>query len=238
MGKAKDILLKPIDVKTANTLIKRVHYSGKAYRNSTIHIGVYYQGELEGAIQFGPSMNIRAMLPLVTGTGWNEFIELNRLAFTDALPRNSESRSLGVAMKLLHKHAPHIKWIVSFADGTQCGDGTIYRAAGFVLTQIKPNNSMVRMPDGQVVAKLVFGLKYGNNSTDNILTRYGKTPAETLTSFLARVGAETLPGFQLRYIYFLDPTYRERLTVPELPFSEIGRMGARMYKGQKIHAGG
>ena len=233
MGKAKDILLKPIDAKTANNFVKRVHYSGKYYRNSTIHIGVYYRGNLEGVIQLGPSMNIRAMIPLVRNTKWNEFLELNRLAFTDVLPRNSESRAISIAMKLIGKYAPHVKWIVSFADGTQCGDGTIYRASGFILTQIKPNQSMVRMPGGEVVAKIVFGLKYGRDSKNNILVRYGKTPAESLSAFLKRVGAEVLPGFQLRYIYFLDPSYRERLTVPELPFSEIERMGAGMYKGIK-----
>ena len=40
-------------------------------------------------------------------------------------------------------------------------------------------------------------------------------------------------GFQLRYIYFLDPTAKDRLTVPILPFSEIERRGAGMYKGIK-----
>lgn len=39
-------------------------------------------------------------------------------------------------------------------------------------------------------------------------------------------------GFQLRYIYFLDPSARERLTVPIIPFSEIDRRGAGMYRGK------
>ena len=43
-----------------------------------------------------------------------------------------------------------------------------------------------------------------------------------------------IPGFQLRYIYFLNPAARERLTVPVLPFSKISDMGASMYKGEKI----
>jgi len=46
-------------------------------------------------------------------------------------------------------------------------------------------------------------------------------------------GGATVPGFQLRYIYFLDPTAKDRLTVPILPFSEIERRGAGMYKGIK-----
>lgn len=40
-------------------------------------------------------------------------------------------------------------------------------------------------------------------------------------------------GYQLRYIYFLDPTARDRLTVPILPFSEIDKRGAGMYKGKQ-----
>lgn len=134
MGKAKDIILMPIDRCVANELVKRVHYSGTVVNNSQLHIGVYYQGSLEGVLQFGPSLVKKNIIGLVAGTKWNEFIELNRLAFTDKLPRNSESRAISIAIRLLRKHAPNIKWIVSFADGCQCGDGTIYRASGFILT--------------------------------------------------------------------------------------------------------
>ena len=41
-------------------------------------------------------------------------------------------------------------------------------------------------------------------------------------------------GYQLRYIYFLDPSARERLRVAILPFSETGRHGAGMYRAQRI----
>jgi hypothetical protein len=157
---------------------------------------------------------------LFTKIGWNEFIELHRLAFTDVLPRNSESRALGIAIKLIKKHAPHVKVIISYADGTQCGDGTIYRAAGFILTGINPNNSMWKMPDGNVVCNILFNPGFQPNSKGgSVKAKYGKTGSEASVSFLRRVGAEKLKGFQLRYMYFLDPTYRARLTVPELPYS-------------------
>lgn len=52
--------------------------------------------------------------------------------------------------------------------------------------------------------------------------------------YVAYVGGEILTGYQLRYIYFLDPTCKERLTVPTIPFSRIDDMGAGMYKGEKI----
>jgi hypothetical protein len=133
---AKEIQVKPIKRKAAEELVKLFHYSGTCAGNSQLHLGVFYRGKLEGVMQYGPPIDKRKVIPLVEGTGWNEFLELNRMAFSDALPRNSESRALAVSFKLIKKHYPHIKWILSFSDATQCGDGTIYRAAGFALTAI------------------------------------------------------------------------------------------------------
>jgi len=200
-------------------------------QNSSIHIGVFYRGKLEGAMQFGPSLDKRKIQGLVAGTGWNEFIELNRMAFTDALPRNSESRAIGIAMKLLKKHAPQLKWVISFADACQCGDGTIYRASGFALTGIKQNTDLVLMPDGRVLHKTVFmdGAKGGGIEK----RRYGFREGEGDSRFIRRIQAQRLPGYQLRYIYFLDPAARSRLTVAEIPFDKIREVGATMYRGKR-----
>lgn len=235
MGSAKDIILKPISSKEANALVRRVHYSGKVVNNSQIHIGVYYQGKLEGAMQFGPSLDKRKIQGLVRGTLWNEFIELNRMAFCDNLPRNSESRALSIAFKLLRKHAPQIKWVISFADATQCGDGTIYRAAGFVLTGIHASENLVRRPDGAVIHKMT--LESNPTTPRKELdgnSYYGITGGKyNLDAYAKYTNGVVIPGYQLRYIYFLDPAYRERLTVPVLLFSKIDEIGAGMYKGQK-----
>jgi hypothetical protein len=86
---------------------------------SQVHLGVYWQDRLEGVLQFGPSIDKNKSIGIVRDTPWNGFMELHRLAFTDRLPRNSESRAISVAMKLIRKHAPHVQWILSYADGTQ-----------------------------------------------------------------------------------------------------------------------
>lgn len=185
-------------------------------------------------MSFGSPLDKRKVLPLVSGTTWTGMLELNRMAFSDRLPRNSESRCLAVAFRLIKKHYPHIEWVVSFSDGCQCGDGAIYRASGFVLTGIKKNTSMVLMPDGQVIAKLVFGLTYGKNSDSLVISKYGFKRGESISGFLNRIGAVPLDGYQLRYIYFLNKEARARLTVPIIPFSKIDEMGASMYKGESI----
>ncbi len=229
--------MRPIPAAEANALVRRVHYSGKVVNNSQLHIGVYYRGKLEGAMQFGPPLDKRKLLGLVEGTPWNGFLELNRLAFSDALPRNSESRALGIAMRMLRKHAPHVQWVVSFADGAQCGDGTIYRAAGFVLTGIRPNTSLWQGPGGDVGNDIT--VKAGrpivvSRTTMTKGQHVGRTNGKASMAAFAAAGYRPIPGYQLRYLYFLDPTARERLTVPILPFSEIERRGAGMYKGQPV----
>lgn len=136
-------------------------------------------------------------------------------------------------MRWLKKTYPWIKWVVSFADGTQCGDGTIYRASGFVLTGIKENTDMHRLPDGSVLSQMSLSAHYKTKQG-------GATSAGTSrgasggSKIMKHIGGQKLPGFQLRYIYFIDPSARERLTVPVLPFSAIDERGARMYKGKSI----
>jgi len=222
MATAKDIRVAPISAKDAATLVRRLHYSGKVVNNSQLHFGVFLDGRIEGAMQFGPSMDKRKVQGLVEGTGWHGFLELNRMAFSDRLPRNSESRAMAVAFRLIRKHYPHIEWIVSFADGTQCGDGAIYRASGFVLTGMSKNKTILRLPDGAIISNITL-------STSSQYVLAGKN-----TAYWKRNGATFLEGFQMRYIYFLNPSARERLTVPIIPFSKIEEIGAGMYKGEKI----
>ena len=219
MATAKEIKIIPITAASANALVKKVHYSGKVVPNSQIHLGVLFNGKLEGAMQFGPSMDKSKAQRLVNGTKWNGFLELNRMAFSEALPKNSESRAISVAMRIIKKNYPGIDWIVSFADATQCGDGTIYRASGFLLTSIRKNKEIIRLPDGSIGAKITY--KKGRH----ILSRGG---AARLPE-----GCKELIGFQLRYIYFLNKDAKKRLTVPVIPFSKIKELGADMYRGQK-----
>jgi hypothetical protein len=236
MASAKDIVVKPITAQAANALVKRVHYSGKIVQNSQLHFGVFLDGKLEGAMQFGPSLDKRKIQGLVKNTGWNDFIELNRMAFSDVLPRNSESRAMAVAFRLIKKHYPHIQWVISFSDGTQCGDGTIYRAAGFVLTGLVKSENIIRLPNGSAIHKMT--LESNPSSARPELggrSYYDITGGKyNFKEYTKAVGGVVIPGFQLRYIYFLNQEARQRLTVPILPFSKIDEMGASMYRGEKI----
>jgi hypothetical protein len=187
MGRAKEIIVKVIPSKIANEFVKKHHYSGKVVNMSTLHFGCFLDEKLHGVMSYGPPMDKRNVLKLVDSgkqndnEKWNEMLELNRMAFDEYLPKYSESRCIAISIKLLKKNAPQIKWVLSYSDGTQCGDGTIYRASGFHLTQINKNSTIYKLANGEVVAKRGDS-KY--NFKD----------------------AKALIGYQNRYIYLIDKT--------------------------------
>jgi len=229
MGRAKDIIVKVIPSKVANEFVKKHHYSGRTVNTSKLHFGCFLDNRLHGVMSYGPPMIKKNMLGMVTDTGWNNMLELNRMAFDDYLPKNSESRCISISIKLIKKNAPQIKWILSFSDSTQCGDGTIYRASGFYLTSIKKNNSLYRLPDGRVVNNLNMTGKY---MLKDLSKRTDISSAWSYNKNAKIIGAKPVEGFQLRYIYLIDKSCK--ITVPIIPFSEIDKAGAGMYKGEKI----
>ena len=213
MGRAKEIIVKVIPSKIANQFVKKHHYSGKVVNMSSLHFGAFLDSKLHGVMSYGPPMDKRNVLKLVETCNkgynekWNEMLELNRMAFDDHLPKYSESRCIAISIKLIKKNAPQIKWILSYSDATQCGDGTIYRASGFKLTQINKNSTIYKLANGDVVAKR-------GDSKYNF------------------EGAKALTGFQNRYILIVDK--KAKLNVPEIAFNKIDEVGAGMYKGEKI----
>jgi len=221
MGRAKEIIVKVIPSKIANEFVKLNHYSGKVVPNSTLHFGCFLDGKLHGVMSYGNSMDKSKVKLAVKDTGWNEFIELNRMAFDDYLPKYSESRCIAISIKLIKKNAPHIKWIVSFADASQCGDGTIYRASGFKLIGLKKNNQILNW-NGKIIAK---------KSLDN--KNYPSVNGKYFSRHLIETGqAKPIEGHQLKYIYLID----KKCVIDKdiLDFKEIDKQGAGMYKGEKI----
>ncbi len=234
MGRAKDIIVKVIPAKIANDFVKKHHYSGKVVNNSCLHFGCFLDGQLHGVMSYGSPLDKSKVIGLVSGTKWNEMLELNRMAFDEYLPRNSESRAISMSIKLIKKQAPHIKFILSFADGCQCGDGTIYRASGFILSMLRKNNNTAINKNGFSIHKMTLE----SNPTAPRKELGGKSYYDItggkydFGAYCEQIGAKPIEGFQLRYIYLIDKSCQ--LNCQILPYSKIDELGAGMYKGQKI----
>lgn len=244
MDTVKQIIVKVIPSRIANDFIKKHHYSGKVVQNSQIHFGCFVNNVLHGVMSFGCPMDKRKVLHLVVDKNgkpalWNEMLELNRMAFDDKLPRNSESRCISIALKLIKKNAPHIRWIISFADASHCGDGTIYRASNFKWTGIT-RSKMIELPrkywkyngGGSYASRMTLQAK--SNIMYKIIQKDLGMHGEYRSNewYAEKLGTKVVEGYQLRYIYVLDKDYH--ISVPIIPFEKIDELNAGMYKGEKI----
>lgn len=229
MVTAKDLSVKIISPKIATDFIKNNHYSGKVAATGQVYFGGFFNNKLMCVAQWGRPINKYLHINIVKNTKWNEFLELNRLVCLDGTPKNTESRFIKVMLLLIKKNAPQIKWVISFADATQCGDGTIYRASGFSLISIKSSEQIYRLPNGDKMH--LMGLQGGEyGAMRKKMLKMGYTNAKR---FMVEVlKGEQIKGYQLKYIYLIDKNCK--LNVPTIPFNKIDEMGVGMYKGEKV----
>lgn len=213
MVDVKQIVVKVIPNNIANEFVKKHHYSWKVVPNSQLHFGCFLNGVLGGVISYWPSTDKSKLIWLVEWTQRNEFIELNRMAFSDILPRNSESRCIAVTIRMIKKQAPHIKRVISFEDWCQCWDWTIYRASWFELSGIKVNSTLRMDEDWKVYSQLTYTAHKPNQ-----MDKFRKM--------------KKIDWFMLRYIKLLKPNLKRNYSI--IPYSEIDKYWAWMYKWEKI----
>lgn len=189
---AKGIWLAPISREEAALCMRHWHYSHRPYVKSVLHVGVFVDDMIAGAMSWGPGVDTRNSIGVIDGTAWDGYLELNRMAFSAAAPRFSESRALSICIKQIAAHAPHVEWLVSYADGAQSGRGTIYKASGWTLTQCRKNTTLWRdVESGDVVSDV------GIRTSSRLRARYGKSPKAS--PLLA-----PLDGYMRRYHYGLS----------------------------------
>ena len=127
---------------------------------------------------------------------------------SDVAPRNSESEAIGQIFKWFKKNRPHIKWLISFADGANNKVGTIYQATNWTYTGYSVQGGVWVTKDGARHTQVSMMSKHNTTKRDVLEGIYG-TP-------LYRVR-----GGQFRYIYFLDKKWKKRLTTPPLPYPKL-----------------
>ena len=119
-----------IDNADARRFLARHHRlgAGAAFRFA---LGVFWDGVLQGVLSFGqPGMPDSAKslrLP-----AW-QVLELRKMVCTDVLPRNSESRALAVAARLIRRDCPHVRALMTFCEADE--RAAAYKAAGWKAVQ-------------------------------------------------------------------------------------------------------
>lgn len=132
----KIIRLERISMTLADSYSIEKHYLHRTAKNSKIAFGIYALKELHGIMIWG--------LPVapLKGQFGNTFtqLELRRMYCDESLPKNSESRCLSVATRILRGLFPNVRQLIAYSDLSNGHKGGIYKAAGWIFDgKIEPD---------------------------------------------------------------------------------------------------
>jgi hypothetical protein len=194
--------VQPVPIVLAKKLVERHHYLHSLPGGTRLAFGVFVSSRLLGALTLGAGPT--NAYSLVEGATPDNCLTLTRLWLSDRLPRNSESRFLGVVLRSLKRHTG-VKFLISYADPTQGHLGIIYQATGWLYTGLSQSTPLYDVGDGKARHSRSLSHAYGTHSVEHFF-RHG-------------VQVNLVPQqAKHRYAYFLDPSWRDRLQVPALPY--------------------
>lgn len=198
-----EFYIKEIDRKLANEIIIKNHYSKKVYNATYLHLGVFYNNNLKGVLQYGYAMNPASCGSVVKGTKQDEYLELNRMWIDDDCKQYAESQAISYSVKYIKKKLKKIKWIQSFADERCGGFGIVYQACSF--DYFGEHKSIFWTLDGQI---------YHNS----LMTRNPKLSksAKYLQDNKSKATSQTLRQF--RYIKFIDKREKKNCLLKQKPY--------------------
>jgi hypothetical protein len=197
--------VREIPKEVSKQLIIKNHYSHKVCNDATthIHLGLFVNEILMGALQFGYAMNPQSMSSVVKDTKLNGYKELNRMWFDDKLGKNTESRAISYSIKYIKKKFPSVKWIQSFAD-ERCGKwGIVYQAANF---------------DFYGEHSATFWEFEGEIYHNSLITNNNRNKKKSLEAKGFSDKAIKYDLRQFRYIYFIDKRERRNCLLNKQPY--------------------
>lgn len=197
-----DIRVSPIPVAVAKEIVVQNHYLHSLPGGTQLCFGVFVQNRLMGALTVGcgPSQAYQ----LITGATRDDCAVLTRLWLSDELPKNSESKVIGVVLRALRKNTK-LKFLISYADPSQGHLGTIYQASGWIYTGTSSAMPLYDIGDGIPRHSRSFSHAFGSHSIKHFQNN--------------GIELRHVPqAAKHRYVYFLDKSWKERLKAQSQPY--------------------
>jgi hypothetical protein len=198
----QSIRVQPISFKVAKKIIVKNHYLHSLPGGTMFCFGAFLEGRLLGAITFGSGP--ANAFKMVTGVPQQECLTLTRLWLSDELPKNSESRIISISIRAIKKNTK-VKFLLSYSDPSQGHLGGIYQATGWLYTGLSEAMPMFDLGDGRTRHSRSLSHAFGSQSLKHF------------QSCGINVKVIEQPR-KHRYIYFLDKSYQDRLTVQVKPY--------------------
>lgn len=206
----KALYVEPVMPSVIRNLIVDFHYLHRMPAAPRLCFGVQHEGALQGAMVF--TAGARQGHRILVAARPQEVATLARLWLSDDLPKNAESRVIGVVLRHLRHHTDW-KLLLSYADPSAGHVGTIYQATGWLYLGQGNRETYIDFGDGQLVHPRTAYTQLGSNSIGHLL-RTG-------------VAARRRPvAAKHRYAYVLEPAWRWRVRDSGRPYPKpVGKEG-------------
>jgi len=196
------IQLIPISHVEARNLIVPNHYLHSLPGGTKLSLGIFLNARLLGGLTFGvgPYLGYK----IVNDARPDDVVTLTRLWLSDELPANSESKILGIALRSL-KRDTSLKFVLAYSDPSAGHSGTIYQATNWLYTGLSSATPLYDIGDGILHHSRSLAHSLGSHSIRYLMSQ--------------GIDVKTVPqSAKHRYVYFLDPSWRSRLSVSILPY--------------------
>jgi hypothetical protein len=174
-GSVASMRVEAVSPRFARPFIAKNHYT-RTFPDSTLHTFAGWIGDsFAGVITFGMGVGLNQYKALLPDIEQGEYLELTRLWSPDGMPKNTESRLIGAAIKLL---PPKVRLLMSFADSSRGHAGTIYQATNFSYHGMTAGGKMLVTQDGIEKHPRLLGIYRMRHQ------KYADTPTAELMSIL------------------------------------------------------
>ncbi len=190
--------VRPVSVAAAQEIVHRWHYCKYLSSQTRLALGLFCGNEAVGVITWGwgvrPLHTIKKLFPSLSSA---DYWECGRLCVSDAMPRNTESRFLSLAVAHVKTNHPKIRLLFTWADGLLGKPGYVYQAAGWLYGGFIWTDSYFTA-EGEKVHPRQYQTKFGEGRNEGL--KYGRRPPPQRC---VELGLTQYFGKQFRYVKFL-----------------------------------
>ena len=162
---------------------------------------VYEGGQWCGCIVYSSGANNHIACPF--GLGQGEVIELVRVALNGKQTATSEC--VAASLRALHKAAPQIKIVVSYADTDEGHTGIIYQATNWIYVGM-----------GEPIQKIIINGK--KTHFKSISSKYGFVNLKWIQEHVDPNAKLFVPGGKHKYLFIFDKKLRKQWQAKALPY--------------------
>ena len=208
-GLVSELVVAPVGFAAAKHAVTRWHYSGTMPPPRRVMFGVWEAGTFAGVVIFSRGASPSLGKPFALKQ--NEICELTRVALRQH--EHAVSEIVAEAIRQLHRSAPGLRLIISFADPAYGHHGGIYQAGNWLYLGVSQGSTQFVVNGALRHSRTLGGKQFGSGRRTRSSLSYLREHIDPAAEQVK------MPG-KHRYAMPLDKAMRRKLRGRALPYPE------------------